>query len=105
MATLTVTKVKCIRPQDVIGNDEAVVHIGGQQQGGVLKLDKGSSKTVSESESFTNSMLLQLKERNGTSTKNEKVLGSWTVYPTPVTDKVVTATSSGFEYEVTCSVA
>ena len=101
MATITVTRLKCIRQQDVTGEDEPVIYLGGQYvwEG---KIDKDESEYPNEEREFGPSILVQLKEKNGSSSK---LLGSWTVYDTPATNKKLTASSSGFHYELFYNVA
>ncbi|MGH9270744.1 MAG: hypothetical protein ACRDZ2_05685 [Ilumatobacteraceae bacterium] len=101
MATITITKVRCRRPQDITGKDEPVIRLGGQDawEG---KLGKDESDYPNESRGFSPSILLELQERNGLGGKQ---LGRWTISETAVTGKKLTASSSGFHYEVTYSVS
>ena len=96
MATITITKVHCIRKQDVVGDDEPVIDLGGQRawEG---KIGKGDWEYPDETRTFGPSILVELKEKNG---KSEKRLGSWTVNDVAVANKKVTASSSGFHYEL-----
>lgn len=96
MATITVTKIHCIRKQDVSGDDEPVIRLGGQDawEG---KLGKGDWDYPNESRGFSPSILVELREKNGSSWKP---LGAWTVSDDAVTNKKVTASSSGYHYEV-----
>jgi hypothetical protein len=104
MAKLTVTKLHCTRQQDVTGKDEPVLFLGGQERWNG-KIDKGETLFPSVSEEFHNSIVVELKERNGSTDKKDKSLGKWTVYPTPSGSKPLTATSSGFDYTVTVDVS
>ena len=96
MATITVTQLKCIRKQDVTGQDEPVIYLAGQYawEG---KMGKGDTEHPNEEREFGPSILVQLKEKNGNSSK---LLGSWTVDDNPATNKKLTASSSGFHYEL-----
>ena len=100
MATITITKVSCIRQQDVTGEDEAELYLGGQYvwEG---KMDRDEDAFPNESRGFSPSILVQLKERNGSSTSpSRKLLGSWTVHDDPATNKKLTCSSSGYHYEL-----
>lgn len=101
MATITITKVHCIRKQDVTGQDEPVIDLGGQfaWEG---KMGKDDWDYPNESRGFSPSVLVELKEKNGHSSK---LLGSWTVSDTPASNKKLTASSSGYHYEVFYTVA
>jgi hypothetical protein len=101
MATITITKLHCIRKQDVSGDDEPVIRLGGQRawEG---KIGKEDWEYPNESRTFGPSILVELKEKNGSS---EKPLGSWTVSDVVTTNKKVTASSSGFHYELFYNVA
>jgi hypothetical protein len=96
MATITITKLHCVRKQDVSGEDEPVIDLGGQfaWEG---KMGKGDWEYPNEARGFSPSILVELKERNGGSSK---ALGSWTVSDVAVTNKKVTASSSGYHYEL-----
>jgi hypothetical protein len=98
MATITVTKLHCIRKQDVTGEDEPVIDLGGQfaWEG---KMGKGDWEYPNESRGFSPSILVQLKEKNGTG-NSSKLLGSWTVADNAAANKKLTASSSGFHYEL-----
>jgi hypothetical protein len=101
MATITITKLHCVRQQDVSGDDEPVIYLGGQYvwEG---KMDKGDWDYPNESRTFGPSILVQLKEKNGTN--SFKLLGSWTISDVAATNKKLTASSSGFHYELFYSV-
>lgn len=102
MATLNVTEVKCIRKQDISGSDEPEIYIAGLKVWDG-KMAKGDVEPLDETRPFSDSVLLELKERNGNSAKS---LGKWTINDTPTTStKTLTATSSGYHYEVKYSVA
>ena len=103
MATLTITKIHCSRKQDVTGDDEPVIDIGGRRRW-TGKMGKGDTRFPNEVEQFSNSILVELKERDGNNPKKDKSLGKWTVYATPTGNKTLTATSSGYLYEVTANV-
>jgi hypothetical protein len=97
MATITITKLHCVRQQDVTGKDEPVIYLAGQYawEG---KMDNDDWEYPNEQRGFSPSIKVELKEKNGTN--NYKLLGSWTVSDTPATNKKVTASSSGFHYEL-----
>ena len=98
MSTIKITTLKCIRKQDVSGDDEPKIYLGSlfAWDG---KIGKGESLHPNCTRGFTDNILVELKEVNG---NNEKQLGKWTVSdtPTPVGNAPLTATSSGFHYEV-----
>ncbi len=63
-------------------------------------MEKGEREHPNVSRSFSGSVLVELKEQNNN--KSEKSLGKWTVNQTPtlVGNPPLTATSSGYHYEV-----
>ena len=97
MATITITKLRCVRQQDVSGDDEPVIYLGGQYvwEG---KMDKDDWEYPNESRTFGPSIVVQLKEKNGTN--SYKPLGSWTISDGAATNKKLTASSSGYHYEL-----
>lgn len=99
MATIKITTVKCIRKQDISGDDEPRLYIAGLQVWDA-KMEKGESLHPNVSRTFSKSVLVELKEQNNN--KSEKSLGKWTVddTPTAVGNPALTATSSGYHYEV-----
>jgi hypothetical protein len=101
MATIKVTDVTCFRQQDVTGDDEAYLYIAGYEVWN-SKIDKGETETPNESRSFSGSVVVELKEANGNSKKS---LGKWTVVDSPVSNKKLVATSSGYHYEVVCDIS
>ncbi len=98
MATIKITTLKCIRQQDFSGDDEPKIYLGSlfAWDG---KIGKGESLHPNCTRGFTDNILVELKEVNG---NKEKQLGSWTVSDnaTPVGNAPLTATSSGYHYEV-----
>jgi hypothetical protein len=104
MASIKITTVKCIRKQDVINSDEPRLYIGGIQVWDA-KMEKGESLHPNVSRGFSDTVLVELKEQNNN--RSEKSLGKWTVSdtPTPVGNPPLTATSSGYHYEVYFDVA
>jgi hypothetical protein len=98
MATIKIDKVRCIRQQDITGDDEPKLYIAGQWVWDA-KMDKGESEYPNVSRKFSDSVLVELKEQNNNS---EKSLGKWTVNETPTVpnNPPLTATSSGYHYEV-----
>ena len=101
MATITITKLRCVRQQDVTGEDEPVIYLGGQfaWEG---KMDKSDWDYPNESRTFGPSILVQLKEKNRHN--SYKTLGSWTINDVAATNKKLTASSSGYHYELYYSV-
>jgi hypothetical protein len=99
MSTIRIDTVRCLRPQDVVGSDESRLYIAGQLVWDG-KMERGESLSPNVSRTFTNSVLVELKEQNNN--KSEKSLGRWTVNatPTPNGNPPLTATSSGYHYEV-----
>jgi hypothetical protein len=98
MATLTIDTVKCIRKQDVMGKDEPILYIAGQPVWNE-KMGKGDSRSPKVSRAFSNSVIVELKEQDN---NQEKSLGKWTIEDTPTiaNNAPLTATSSGYHYEV-----
>ena len=99
MAKITLTKLFCERKQDVSGDDEPVLYIAGQEvwEG---KMGKDDTRYPDVARNFDHSVLVELKERNNNSYKS---LGSWTVRDdADALDgiKMVTASSSGYEYRL-----
>jgi hypothetical protein len=99
MANIRIDHVRCIRKQDVSGSDEVEIDIDGKffWDG---KMERGELLTPNlPPRSFSGSVGVELKERDGNSVK---VLGNWTVSqtPTPPNNAPLTATSSGYHYEV-----
>src|SRR4030095_1349645 len=76
MATIKITTIKCVRPQDVVRYDEPRLYIAG-----LLvwddKMKKGDIVQPNVSRTFSNSVLVELKEQNNN--KSEKSLGKWTI--------------------------
>ena len=100
MATIKITTVKCIRKQDILGQDEPRIYLGGLQvwEG---KMKKGDSDHLTGVQrSFSDDILVELREQNNN--KSEKELGKWTVSdtPTPAGNPPLTASTSGYHYEV-----
>ncbi|MEZ5417184.1 MAG: hypothetical protein R2708_07565 [Vicinamibacterales bacterium] len=101
MATLNLTELKCIRKQDITGSDEPEIYIGGLKVWDG-KMKKDDVERLSESRGFSDSVLVELKERDGHSAKS---LGQWTITDTPTSTKTLTATSSGYHYQLKYTVA
>jgi hypothetical protein len=102
MATIKITTLNCERQQDISGLDEPVICLGGLQVWDG-KIDKGGSLHPNVSRSFSDNILVELKEANGSPvTGSKKLLGSWTVSdtPTPAGNAPLTATSAGYYYKV-----
>jgi hypothetical protein len=99
MSTIKITTVSCLRPQDVTGDDEPRLYIAGLQVWDA-KMGRGESLHPNVSRTFSNSVLVELKEQNNN--KSEKSLGKWTIDKTPTAsgNAPLTATSSGYEYRV-----
>jgi hypothetical protein len=104
MALIRIDSVKCIRKQDVVGEDEVNLYIAGQRVWDG-KMSKGELLRPNVERKFANSVLVELKEQNNNN-KSEKSLGNWTVNATPTVanNPPLTATSSGFHYEVSFDV-
>lgn len=100
MAKITLKKVHCKRKVDVVGKDEPVVFIASQQvwEG---KMSKGGAQWPGVSRTFSDGVIVELKEKTG---DDYKPLGSWTITESDAPETTRTATSSGYHYEVTCSV-
>jgi hypothetical protein len=96
MAKITLTKLFCERKQDFSGDDEPVLCIAGQEvwEG---KMGKDDTRYPNEARNFDHSVLVELKERNN---KKYKSLGSWTVRDDAQSDKLLTASSSGYHYKL-----
>ena len=104
MATITITKVECKRKQDVTGEDETYLYLDGTERWNG-KFEKKESLYPNKSETFSTAIVVALKERNGSpSSANFKLLDQWTVKPVPVVGDKLTASASGYEYEVTYTV-
>jgi hypothetical protein len=104
VADITITKVHCIRKQDISGEDEPLLYLAGQfvWEG---KMDKDDWEYPNETRGFSPTIVVALKEKTGSSRTNAKTLGSWTVTDTAATNKKLTASSSGYHYEVFYNVA
>jgi hypothetical protein len=100
MATIKITTVKCIRKQDVVGKDEPVLYIAAQKVWDA-KMDRDEILHPNISRTFSGSVAVELREQND-NYSSEKSLGKWTVNQTPtaVGNPPLTATSSGYHYEV-----
>jgi hypothetical protein len=97
MAKITLKKVECIRQVDLTGKDEPVVYIASQQVW-EDKMNKGGIQWPGVSRTFHDSVLVELKEKSGNKYKS---LGSWTITESDAPETTRTATSSGYDYEVT----
>src|SRR5262245_22574365 len=99
MATIRIDALKCIREQDFSGDDEPFIYIAGQQvwEG---KMGRGDTRYPNVSRTFRDSVSVELKEKNGSN--SYKSLGKWTIESTPTAsgNAPLTATSSGYHYEV-----
>ena len=98
MATLKITSLKCIRKQDVTGSDEPEIFIAGVKAWDG-KITKDQTVHPNVSRSFKDFVLVELKEQNP---GGPKLLGNWTVgaTPTPAGNAPLTATASGYHYQV-----
>ena len=101
MARITLNTLQCEKKQDLAGKDEPVLYIADQKvwEG---KMEKGSSSPVNESRNFGKSVSVELKEKNGNTYTS---LSSWTVLVHNRNNETLTASSSGYHYELYCSVA
>lgn len=101
MAQLHITELKCIRKEDLFGKDEVVITADGQF-GWSGKIGKGETidGSLNYRRAFVDSVLVELKEANG-GEMDGKRLGSWTIQAHPSGQRdPLTATSSGYHYEV-----
>lgn len=96
MAKLTITKVTCLRKQELVGMDEPVLEIDGHEVWSD-KMSKGDDASVNVSKTFDDSVTIQLLERDN---NKDKTLNTWTVAATPKGSRTLTATSSGYHYQV-----
>ena len=98
MALIRIDTLKCIRKKDFSGDDEPEIYIAGLSVWSG-KMGKGDSRSPAVERTFRNSVLVELKEKNNNS---ETSLGKWTVNDTPTANgnAPLTATSSGYHYEV-----
>jgi len=98
MATIRIDHVRCIRKQELVGSDEVELYIAGKRvwEG---KMERGELLNPNLSRSFSGSVAVELKERDGNSVQS---LGNWTLPQTPTqpNNAPLTATSSGYHYEV-----
>ena len=99
MSTLKITTLTCVRKQDIADDDEPVIYIAGLRVWDG-KMGKGDSVHPNVSRTFSDSVLLELKEQNNN--KSEKSLGKWTIEDTRTASNnaPLTATSSGYHYRV-----
>lgn len=96
MAKLTITKVTCLRKQETFGKDEPVLEIDGREVWSD-KMDKDSDAAVNVTKTFDDNIAVRLLERDN---NTDRTLGSWTVAATPKGSRPLTATSSGYHYQV-----
>jgi hypothetical protein len=99
MANIRIDQVRCIRKQDISGSDEVEFYIDGKFfWDGKMERDEILRPNLPR-RSFSGSVGVELKELDGNSVKS---LGYWTVSqtPTPPNNAPLTATSSGYHYEV-----
>jgi hypothetical protein len=76
MATISITEIECVRKQDVFGKDDVEIYVGGTR---VWEDKMGKGDTLypnTPPRSFSGSIGVELRERNGKSTKS---LEYWTV--------------------------
>jgi hypothetical protein len=66
MSEIHVTKLECVRKQDVVGTDEAVIFLDHQDMG-VWPMSKDQLREFNPElkKPFNGSVLVELKERNG----------------------------------------
>lgn len=96
MAKITVTKVTCLRKQELVGKDEIRLKVGGHEVWSD-KMSKGDDAAPNVSDTFDNSITVELLERDN---NKDRTLDSWSVAATPKGSRTLTATSSGFHYQV-----
>ena len=91
MATLTITKLRCVKKRDPLGKDEVDIWVGLDDApevflSGPHLMDRGKNDEVVEPNTttpvFTEKVRIRLKERNGARGGNDDLdLGTETVYP------------------------
>jgi hypothetical protein len=66
MTTMHVTKLECVRKQDLTGSDEIVIFLDAQDMG-VWPMNKGQVRIFSPhlTKPFSGSLTVEVKERNG----------------------------------------
>lgn len=94
MATLNITKLTCNRPQDVVGKDEAEVWLDGHLKWNG-SMAKNQSRDMSLKQEFTDSIVIELKERNPGSFK---LLGTRTVEANNPGSSPISFHTSGSDY-------
>ena len=79
MTELHIKTLTCVKKQDTVGKDNAVLKIGGRTIGGPYLLAKGDSLSVNITEPFTGSVQVTLMEEDAGTDDN---LGTVTIYDT-----------------------
>ena len=71
MATIHVTQLQAVRLQDVVGLDEAAIFLAGREAI-VVPMSKGQVREFNPhlSETFGESIVVELKEKNGRASTN-----------------------------------
>jgi hypothetical protein len=77
---LHIKSLTCVKKQDTVGKDKAVLKIGGRTIGGPYLMAKGDSLTLNITEPFTTSVQVTLMEEDAGSDDDD--LGTVTVYDT-----------------------
>jgi hypothetical protein len=76
---LHIKTLTCVKKQDTVGKDKAVLKIGGRTIGGPYLMAKGDSLSVNITEPFTGSVQVTLMEEDAGTDDN---LGTVTIYDT-----------------------
>ena len=93
---LNITKVTCLRKQDVTGVDEAEIWLDGHLRWGNT-MKKNQSRDLSLHQDFVDSIAVEIKERNPNSSKS---LGTRTVEGTNPGQGPLDFKTSGANYEL-----
>ena len=79
MTELHIKTLNCVKKQDTVGKDKAVLKIGGRTIGGPYLMAKGDELSVNITEPFTGSVQVTLMEEDAGADDN---LGTVTVHDT-----------------------
>jgi hypothetical protein len=102
MAQVHITELKCIRRKDLGKYDEPVIFLDGiRVWNGKIEKDQLLDQGLDVRKTFSDTVHVELKENNGGDLdSNNTLLGSWTLGATPHAPSMLTATSSGYHYQV-----
>lgn len=101
MATLNLTKVTCVRKQDVTGVDEAEIWLDGHLRWNNT-MRRNESRDLSLHQDFGDTIVVELKERNPNSAKS---LGMRTIEAHNPGASPIDFKTSGAEYKCYFNVA